>query len=140
MNKIKVIYGANWLPFSVLIRVVTFSRWSHCGLISECGQYVYESTFLKGVQRTPLADFKQRYKKTATGQMFCVSTAEAYRIAESKIGDKYDFLACFGILFKTGWGDASAWLCSEYVAHCSQLFSVKKQSSVTPEDCFRLTH
>jgi hypothetical protein len=140
MEKVPVIFGRNWLPFSVLIRVVTISRWSHCGLISDCGLYVYESTFIGGVQRVPIADFKKRYGKTAMGSMYCVSRKKAYEIAQSKLGHRYDLLAVFGILFKTGWGRDNQWLCSEYLAECTQLFRSDKTASISPEGCYRLTH
>lgn len=139
MDRMRVIYGRNWLPFSIAIRLVTWSRWSHCGIVSECGQYVYESTFMRGVVLTSISEFKSRYHKTHEGFMPCMSTDDAYAIAKNCIGNKYDRLAVFGILFKTGWNDAAKFLCSEFVAYCSQLYRKDRLSRITPEDCYKIT-
>lgn len=140
MEKVRAIYGRNNLPFSIVIRMFTHSQWSHCGLVSEDGKRVYESTFLHGVQCVPIEEFYKRYKKTFLGELFCVSAKEAYQIAESHIGEKYDVLGLVGIVFRTGWNSASRWICSEYLARCSQLFRSDKESIVSPEDMYRLTH
>ncbi len=45
---IQVIFGRNNLPFSWLIRIVTWSRWSHCGIV--INDKVFEARVFKGVK------------------------------------------------------------------------------------------
>ena len=74
---IKVIFGKNHLPFSWLIRIFTWSRWSHCGIV--VGDMVFEATATKGVVVTPLTNFIERYNNHAFADVVVRdSVANAY--------------------------------------------------------------
>lgn len=133
---ITVIFGKNHLPFSWLIRVFTWSRWSHCGVV--VGDNVIESTATKGVVVTPLKEFIERYNDHAFATIPVKdSVAEALDRASNIIGDKYDFAAIFGIFFRTGWNQRGKWLCSEAVAHIAGTFREDYVGRITPEDLWR---
>lgn len=128
----KVIFGRNNLPFSWLIRIVTWSRWSHCGII--IGDSVIESTAMRGVTVTPLADFIARYKSHHIATVMVKDDVwSAQERAMAEVGKGYDFLAIFGILFRTGWSNGNRWFCSELVAHAAGTYRKNRVGRITPE-------
>lgn len=129
---IKVIFGRNHLPFSWLIRIFTWSRWSHCGIV--VGNMVFEATATKGVVITPIDDFIKRYNDHAFADVVVIdSVADAYDRLAVEVGKPYDFSAVFGILFRTGWDDNSKWFCSELVAKVVGTYRTDSLSRITPE-------
>lgn len=129
---IKVIFGRNHLPFSWLIRIFTWSRWSHCGIV--VGNMVFEATATKGVVITPIDDFIKRYNDHAFADVVVIdSVADAYDRLAVEVGKPYDFSAVFGILFRTGWDDSNKWFCSELVAKVVGTYRTDSLSRITPE-------
>lgn len=138
MERIKVIYGRNYLPFSILIRLFTWSRWSHCGVISPCGKYVFEAAAFRGVVKTPLNSFSERYRSLYIGEM--LATSGWFERVQAELGKGYDWIAPLGIVFRMGnWNSKDKWFCSELVAHVSGLFRCDRGSRVTPEICYKVT-
>ena len=132
MQTIKVIFARNNKPISLLIRAVTWSRWSHCGVI--VGQQVIEAKGGCGVISTPLNEFKSRYTDYAIADVPVIDTkAAAVQRALNELGKGYDLKALFGILFRTGWECGDSWFCSEHVAHASGIFRNERVSRITPE-------
>lgn len=134
MNKLTIIFGRNHLPFSWLIRVFTWSSWSHCGVVVADGKYVIEATATKGVVMTPINDFIKRYNDHQFATIHCDNTNTAYDRLANQIGKKYDFSAVFGILFRTGWNQSSKWFCSELVAYAANTYRRDRTGRITPED------
>lgn len=131
----KVIYGRNNLPFSLLIRLFTWSRFSHCGvLVDDC---VIESTFKKGVVKTKLDDFESRYRKSEICDM--PHTKGWLERLNSQLGKKYDKLAVIGVFFRRGWDRKNKWFCSELVAYASGIYRDDRISRVTPEDIYKIS-
>jgi uncharacterized protein YycO len=129
---IKVIFGKNHLPFSWLIRIFTWSRWSHCGIV--VGDMVFEATATKGVVITPINDFIKRYNDHAFANVIVRdSVADAYDRLAGEVGKKYDFSAIFGILFRTGWNANNKWFCSELVAYVVGTYRDNNLGRITPE-------
>jgi len=62
----KVIFAKNNSIPSRLIRLVTWSRWHHCGALTDDSKHIIEATTLHGLVKTPINDFLSRYTKTAT--------------------------------------------------------------------------
>lgn len=130
---IKVIFGKNHLPFSWLIRIFTWSRWSHCGIV--VGDMVFEATATKGVVVTPLTNFIERYNNHAFADVVVRdSVANAYDRMAREIGKKYDFSAIFGIFLRTGWNNTDKWVCSELIAHVADTYREDRVGRITPED------
>lgn len=85
MNTMKVIFARNNKPISLLIRLVTWSRWSHCAVVD--GNFVIEARGGCGVVITPLTEFKKRYTDYAFADMPVIdseSEAVARAAAESR--------------------------------------------------------
>lgn len=138
MNTVRVIFARNKKPISLLIRLVTWSRWSHCGIVD--GDTVIEAKGGCGVVRTPLDKFLARYTDHAFGDLPVIDTAEAaIARAAAEIGQGYDMKALFGILFRTGWETGDSWFCSEHTAHASGIFRAERVSRITPEMIWSVT-
>lgn len=137
MKTVKVIYGRNNLPFSWAIRLFTWSRWSHCGIIDGTGVNVIEATARRGVIVTPLAEFKRRYKKWSVAELPTINDAQS--LARQEIGKPYDWSAIFGLALRTGWDKPDAWFCSELIAHCVGLFRADRTGRITPEDLWKIS-
>lgn len=117
MQTVRLIVGKGRNPFSFAIKVVTDSRWSHVGII--CGEFVYEAAAFKGVVKTPLAEFKNRYKGNwEIFERYVPSTKAVYAKAESLLGCGYDYFGVAGLLFRLDIGDKSRYQCGEFAAVC----------------------
>lgn len=133
-----VIYGRNKHPFSLLVRLATWSRWSHVGIITPDGTHVVESVLGAGVRKVHIEQFQRLYPKTYIGRMPNDDQWES-RLYEH-IGKKYDLLALAGIFFRNRkWNSGNRWFCSELVAYVSGVFRENKLARVTPEMCFKIT-
>lgn len=132
MQTMKVIFARNNKPISLLIRLVTWSRWSHCAVVD--GNHVIEAKGGCGVVATSLNAFKERYTDYAIADIPVIdSEAKAIERAAAELGKGYDLKALFGILFRTGWECNESWFCSEHVAHASGIFRAERISRITPE-------
>lgn len=132
MQTMKVIFARNNKPISLLIRLVTWSRWSHCAVVD--GNFVIEAKGGCGVVITPLTEFKKRYTDYAIADTPVIdSEGAAIWRAAAEVGKGYDLKALFGILFRTGWECNDSWFCSEHVAHASGIFRAERVSRITPE-------
>lgn len=132
----KVIFGRNNLPFSWIIRLFTWSRWSHCGII--IGTHVIEATAKEGVVMTPIPEFKRRYKTWAIHEVPVASGVDYEKLAYLELGKSYDWLAVFSIATRRDWDSSSKWFCSELIAHCSGIFRKDRISRITPEDIYKV--
>ena len=104
----EVIFCRNKLPFSFLIRLLIWSKWSHCGILH--GDSVIHATAANGVISEPLVNLKKRYK-------FEIHKMSGDKEkAVSLIGCKYNWFSLFG-----GWDYKTIrnrFYCHEFVAHC----------------------
>lgn len=135
----KVIFARSNAPIALLIRLVTWSRWHHCAAITPDGLHVIEAKGGIGVVKTPLGQFKARYKKWDTAEIDCVNEDQAHEFLRMSLGAEYDLRAVFGILFRTGWDRDGAWFCSELVAKATGRFRHNKVSRVTPEHLWMIS-
>lgn len=128
MAKLKLIVGKGNNPISEAIKFKTFSRWSHVGIV--CGDYVFEAAAFKGVVKTPLVEFKNRYNGNwEIFERYVHSTKAVYNKAESLLGCGYDYFGVFGIAVRLDLGSKSRYQCGEYVAEC---MGIKR-----PDYCWR---
>jgi uncharacterized protein YycO len=130
----KIIFGRNKRPVSLFIRLATWSRYSHVGIILEDGR-VLESTFSKGVHTTSLTEFTNRYSKVE--EAYIEGTPHK---ALKQLGKKYDWRGVLGILFRRkSWNDPAAWWCSELIAICVPFFRNTRLGRITPEHIFMVS-
>jgi uncharacterized protein YycO len=123
---------------SLLIRFVTWGRWSHVSIIED-GANVIDSTFLHGgVRRRPLLDVVAASSHFEVVDLALPDEAAAIAWARSQIGKPYDWSAVLGILFRVGsWSDPSRWFCSEFAESAVLAGGLKRfredASRITPE-------
>lgn len=137
MEKITLIFGRSNTLASAAIRLFTWSRWSHVGIVH--GDMVIEATARHGVTLTPLLQFRQRYSAWAMADMPVEDRMEAINLALLQVGKPYDWSGIFGIFLRTGWSKPDRWFCSELVAYVSQLFRKDRISRIRPEHIWSLS-
>lgn len=139
-KRLKVIFARNNKPISLLIQLVTWSRWSHVALVLE-GEHddIIEARGGFGVVRTSFHEFEQRYTHTEVAYIPCEDSELAIRMIKSQLGKGYDDAAIFGTWFRTGWDNPLKWVCSELIAWSTGLYRPELQSRVTPEDLWRIS-
>lgn len=131
------------------IRVVTWSRFSHCGALHYgdlwhdgvfySGIKVIESVAFKGVVVTPWDEFLIRYgaDRISFGLLPCLFSLQlSYEELIQQLGKRYDYSMNAGVFFRTGWDKSDAWSCSELLAHCSGIYRQDRVSRITPENIF----
>lgn len=124
MTAMRVVFSRPKTLTSWLIRLLTFSKWSHVALVD--GALVYEARYPK-VQVTPLAEFLKRNRD------FEYRTIEGDpRLIRAEVGKPYDWLAVLAMLNPwREWNTDDKWFCSELVAHATGTFS--DVGRVTPQ-------
>lgn len=116
-GKVKLIVGKGSNIFSHAIKFKTDSRWSHIGLVA--GEWVYESIAFKGVVKTPLKEFKQRYRsKWEIIEIHVEDTDSVFTTAKSLLGCGYDYWGVFGLAFRLNLSEDRRYQCGEYLAEC----------------------
>ena len=137
MEKLPIIFARSNQIGSLAIRLFTWSRFSHVGIID--GDYVIEAVGFKGVIRTPIEEFKARYSYTEEAYFYCENVEHSLNLARAEIGRGYDWNAILGHIFRRRWDDTEAWVCSELYAHSSEMVRYDRVSSFTPEDCYKIS-
>lgn len=132
METVNFIFGRSDKILSRLIRFVTFSRWSHCGLVA--GDWVYESIGNGGFVKTPLHVFKARYNQQwEVCEIPCISKDLCYTRAKSLLGSPYDYQGILAYLFRWDIQRINAWQCSEAMAYCLGWIREDKLWRISPE-------
>ena len=129
MKTVRLIVGKGHNPFSKAIRLFTDSRWSHIGLCA--GDYVYESVFPVGVVKTPLTEFKERYKGDwEIIEVVVANDDRVYTKAKELLGCGYDHFGVFGLALRLNLSHSKRYQCAEYIATCL---------GVREDKCFKAT-
>ena len=105
---------------SIAIQVVTWSKWSHAGVI--IGEWVYEASGpAGGVIKTPLADFLARYSDVLVLEL--PHTKGYENRAEELVGSPYDYGALAKHLTRFEVSNPQKWYCFELVGYISGAFN-----------------
>lgn len=147
MEYLPVIYSRSRSLISLLIRLIDRQggqscNYSHVGVISKCGDYVYEAAGGVGTQKIPLREFRLRASKVEEGLFPCVNKEQAYQRLEEELGKPYD---TFGVLslaipfIGRDWQKEDSWWCSELVAYSSALFEEENSRTIGVAFCWCLT-
>lgn len=132
MQKVHLIVGKGSNIFSQAIKLKTDSRWSHIGLVA--GNFVYEAAAFKGVVKTPLSEFKKRYKGKWEIIEVCVKDADyVFTTAKSLVGCGYDYWGVFGLAFRLNLSEDRRYQCGEYMAECLGFWRESHLYKATPE-------
>lgn len=146
MEKIQLIFSKSKLPFSPLVQLVTWSKWSHVGIVANDGK-VIESTFSHdGVKLAGITEFMARASDWIIVEMECTNRQAIIDAAMSQLDKPYDWTGLMGILFHNrNWEEEDSWFCSELVAwafsHAGDpLFMDEVIHRITPQMLFMLPH
>lgn len=101
-------------PVSALIRMFTYSMWSHAEIVLPDGTYLGAHAS-GGVMIRP-ADYckptrERRYSIPVTDE----ALEKMLTFAHAQVGKPYDFKAIFGLAIHQPWSTADRWFCSELV-------------------------
>lgn len=123
----KVILSTNDNIHSWAIRLFTWSKWSHAGVI--VNNKVIEATAKHGVVETSLHDFKMRYKRY---KIIDVPHQGDYQTRLYKqLGKKYDWGAIFRFVLRGDWHKPDKWFCYELAAYGSGILNPNYIDRVT---------
>lgn len=129
----KLIFGAAPTIGSLLIRTLTFSQWSHVGIV--VGDDVIEARFPK-VRKTTLAEFQAHYPRNAFGTLEMNNELVAESYVRSRVGKWYDLGGLLAIPFQRDWQNNDRDFCSELPVTAGQFVGNKyfrDAHRVTPE-------
>lgn len=143
MSTQQILFTANSMPFSVLIRATTWSAWSHCATVE--GDTVVEALLGKGVVRTPLVAAVQRAKRWALLEYDCPNADAVRNCIAAQIGKPYDLTGVLSLPFQRDWQEDDAWWCSEIYPFARAqagvpIFNAEALHRVAPQHLFMLPH
>jgi uncharacterized protein YycO len=129
-------------PLSWMIRVGSWSRWSHVAIVS--GQSVIEAVAIDGVSQRPIADRQRQDLRWQLVDFACPNPDGVIEAARSQIGKPYDYTGVLGVGLHRDWQQDDAWFCSELVAWAFQeagcaLFRPGATRRITPQDLWMLS-
>ena len=134
-----LIFGSRPRPGSWLIRALTFSRYSHVGIVF--GDRVVEAAIWR-VREIPLTQFKEEYPVWEIAELPCADEAVAKRYAYSRIGNLYDFGGLLAFPFQRDWQSNGRDFCSELpisaAADAGSVY-VRDVHRVTPENLYQIS-
>lgn len=98
---------------SFLIRLVTWSKYSHCVIIED-DEWVIDSTFSHGgVCRRSRKDVEIEYPVKKYAEYTVPDEKAAMDFVRSQIGKPYDKGVFLSVLLHRNWESSSAWFCNE---------------------------
>lgn len=135
-NTVAVLFSTTSNPFSWLVRVLTWSQWSHVSIVD--GDDVIEAHALYGVIRRPYYEVIETAKRYEFVRYRCSDPQAVIEAARSQIGKGYDWTALWAFILRRNWQEDDSWFCSELVAWAfgkggSPLFRPGILHRVTPE-------
>ena len=108
----KLILASSHNIGSYIIRLFTFSKWSHVAIMLDEFN-VIDSTAKYGVRIQSMDYFKSRHFNLETIEVDLPNFDNALSFAYKQVGKKYDWSAIFGLIFQRNWQEADKWFCAE---------------------------
>mgnify|MGYP000863110273 FL=1 len=108
----KVMYSRSNTIGSWLIRLCTFSKWSHVAVLIDEFSIIDSTAKYGGVKITS----KEVFKSTYEFEVYDIELPDeeaAISFLFSQIGKKYDWTSIFGMIFQRNWQEDDRWFCSE---------------------------
>lgn len=141
MATISLLFSTSGHPMSAVIRLGTWSDWSHVAIID--GDDVIEATAPAGVRRLPVVQAIAHATQAVIVELPCRDPRAVIAAAASQIGKPYDWTAVLGLGLRRNWQEDDAWFCSELVAWAFQragepLFRAEVLRRVTPQHLWML--
>lgn len=110
----RLIFSRSHTVGSVVIRGVTWSPWSHCGIWTPDGT-VLEANYPHGVREVALATFLKHASHWEFVDIDVPDEAAGIAWARSQIGKPYDVWGVIGLGLRRDWQADDAWWCSEFM-------------------------
>lgn len=132
---IKILFSTNDKIGSKLIRAGTWSKYSHCDILTEHGSVVGAVPFKGVIEYDPAERTTGKHEiKVVEG----VSYHEVLSNVYSQMGKSYDWLGVIGVPFHRDWQRDDKWFCSELIAWALEKSGkpviLKRTNRVTPQD------
>lgn len=123
---------------SGIIKLGTFSKWSHVDLLTPDGAYLGARLDGGVLARNPGYDGRNDDVQFRHVSLSAAQEDRLWNFAYSQIGKPYDFSAILGIAFRRDWREDDAWFCSELVAaafeHAGRPLLLGELNRITPRD------
>jgi len=110
---------------SVLIRLATWSRWSHVSIV-ESDTLVIDARLFGGVRHRSLDELLRTSSAVEWRAVALDDEAAALAFARAQIGKRYDWSAIVGFILRAGWADVDKWFCSELAEACIQAGGLRR--------------
>jgi uncharacterized protein YycO len=141
---IKLVFSSKRNIGSYIIRLFTWSSWSHVSYLDDEG-FITEAIGFEGVRRVPLSEVVKDYNKFAIVEFKNCSYKQKQEFEQylfSQIGKGYDYLAVIGIGLKKKWQDKSRWECSELIGDTLKkaqinIFRPEESLKITPQQLWQ---
>lgn len=146
MDTIRIVFSRSVSAFSYGVRFMTWSDWSHCGILTAENTVVESAFKLGGVVETPFGLFAERVGEYVIVEMPCRDAQAIIDMARSQLGKKYDWTGLVGIaIHSRNWQEEDSWWCSELIAWSfdkggNPLFTPEARIRITPQHLFMLYH
>lgn len=108
----EILLSRNHMPLSYLIRGVSWSEWSHCGVLLP-DNTVVEAKPIYGVVRRPIEHFVHDSSHYVQLTVECPYDSRGHEFALAQVGKGYDYRGALGIAFHRIWDEDDVWWCSE---------------------------
>jgi uncharacterized protein YycO len=97
---------------SFLIRIFTFSKFSHCAVDLGAG-FVIDTVLKTGVRLTSVKDFDAMYPDQTVLEIDLPDKNLAHYFAMQQVGKPYDWSAIVSLATQRDWQESDKWFCSE---------------------------
>lgn len=139
--KVRLIFTTQPGFFSWLIRVFTFSKFSHVSFqISQTE--IIDATFKSGVSIRPLSELVDKATVCEVVELD-IDSEDILVWANTQVGKPYDIGAVVALPFTRKWTTDDKWFCSEFVSVALynagvKIFNRDHTSRITPEMLYNL--
>lgn len=138
---VRLVFSDGGTVISGLIKVVTWSDWSHVSILTP-DNMVIDSTMLHGgVKVRPYTELVKEEKRVLVRE-FPMLSQKTIEFAMTQRDKPYDFTAVLGLPFRRDWEEDDRWFCSELIAWAAKQAGeplVNKDSwRITPQDLFEV--
>lgn len=139
----KVLFCTSNKIGAVLIRAVTWSKWSHVALLLDDGTAI-EAVWPK-VRRVPAEEIIKNHSSYAIVDFQGFDDQKIIDAAMSQLGKPYDITALFGLLAHRDWQETDSWFCSELLSWSfakggKPLFREEDIHRITPQNLWMLNY
>jgi uncharacterized protein YycO len=144
MSEIKLLFTRRRTPFSGLIRLVTWSVWSHVDIVVD-SHLLIGAVACRGVVHDLKSARLEQASRAAVMTVPCDRPEKVIAAARQELGQPYDWLGILGLGLHRDWQEDDRWFCSELVSWAFRaagqpLFDPKVTARVTPQHLWMLPH